>query len=107
MFTGWRVKPKRDDRVIPEDEQEDDGDVKKIAMQILQNKRKSCFTAITMGTRFTNCASRRIQKERAIVGFTVVIAGSAETEWCPEDQQRRRQRPPTGLDQRRIKRRKI
>ena len=48
VFTGWRVKPKRDKRIVPEDEQEDDSDVQEIAMEILQNERKSCLTAISM-----------------------------------------------------------
>ena len=44
------------------------------------------------------------QKEGTIISLTVVITGSAETKRRPENQQCRRQWPPTRLNQGRIKR---
>src|SRR6476660_7780461 len=38
--------PKSTDRVIPEEAQKDDGAIEKVAVQILQDERKLCFSAI-------------------------------------------------------------
>src|SRR5690242_21379880 len=76
-------------------------------MQILENERKTSLAAVPMRMRLTHGACRRIKKERTIVSFAIVITGGTKTQWRPEDQNCRRQRPPLRFDQRRIKRRKV
>src|SRR5712692_9924728 len=98
MCAAFRREPKRSDRVVPENEEKDDGDVKKITMQVLQDEGKTGFAAIAMRVRLAHRASGRIKKESAIVSLAVVVAGGAKTERCPQDQNRRRQRPPFWFD---------
>ena len=83
------VKPKSCERVIPQDDQKNDGDVQKIAMQILQDEWKTRFAAITMRMRFADRSTRRIKKERPVVGLAVVIARRAKTQRSPQNQNRR------------------
>src|SRR5205807_4191522 len=64
--------------VFPEKNNEDDGKVEKIAMQILQDKRKLRFAAILPACGLAHRAARWIGEKRAIVGLAVVIAGHAE-----------------------------
>src|SRR5258707_3171974 len=85
MSAAWRSEPKRSDRVIPENEEKDDGDVKKITMQVLQDEGETGFAAIAMRARLAHRASRRIKKESAIVSLPVVVAGGAKTERCPQN----------------------
>src|SRR5437016_12693264 len=98
MLSACRGKPKRSYRVVPENDQKDDRDIKKIAMEILQDKRKARFANVAIRMRLANGASGRIQKEGAVISFAIVIAGRAKTERRPQNQHRRRQRPPLGLD---------
>lgn len=97
--------------VIPEDDKEDDCRIKKIAMDVLQNKRKSCLATIVAVRAFTDGASRGIEKEGAIVSLAVVIAGHAEAKRKNEDQQCRgepdRQPVMLAVNQRRVEGRKV
>ena len=54
--------------------------------------------------RLTNRAGGRIEEEGSVIGFAVVVAGRPEAEWRPQDQERRRQRPPLGQQQGRVER---
>src|SRR5580693_3888885 len=103
------VEVEGDDGVVPEKQDEHDRQVKKIAVNILQDKRKLRFPLILAIGRFTHSACRRIEKKRAVVSFAVVIARSAKPERSREDEQCRRKFPPMmqRIDQRRIKRGKI
>src|SRR2546428_2553208 len=87
-----RVKPKSRNRVVPENHQEDDGNIEKVAMQILQNKGKPCFASVTSARRLADRTGRRIEKKRAIVSFAIVITRRPKAERRPENQDRRRQR---------------
>src|SRR5437588_11482464 len=98
MLSARRGKPKRSYRVVPEDDQKDDCDIKKIAMEILQNERKARLPTVTMRMRLADRASRWIEKERAVISFAIVIAGGAKPERRPQNQDSRRQRPPLWLD---------
>src|SRR6266446_510176 len=91
-------KPKRADCVVPKYYQKDQSDIKEIAVQVLQDKGELCLAVVPMRMRFANGASRWIKKEGAIVGLTIVIAGSAKPEWRPQNQHGRRERPPARLD---------
>src|SRR6266487_232158 len=104
MFPGCRREPKRADRVVPQDDQENYGNVKKIAMQVLQDEGKAGLAAVTMRARFANGTCGWIEKECPVVGFAIVVTGCPKAERGPEDEDRRRQRPPAWLNQRRIER---
>src|SRR5947208_11733548 len=98
VFSSRRWKPKSSNRVVPENHQKDDGDIKKVAMKVLEDERKTRLAAITMRMRLAHGASRRIKKERAIVSLTVVVTRGTKTERRPQNQNRGRQRPPFRLD---------
>ena len=72
MFTRRRGKPKSRDGVVPENAEKDDGYVKKITVQVLQDERKARFAAVTARVRLADGASRRIKKESAIVSFALL-----------------------------------
>src|SRR4029077_3605440 len=95
--------------VVPEKSKEHEREVEEIPVKILEDKRKSRFALVAAFGRFTDGASGRIEKKRAIVGFAVVVAGCAKTKRSSQDEQRGRELPPMmmGIDKRRIKRRKI
>ena len=80
--------------VIPEKAQEYDGAVKKIAMNVLQDKRESGLAAVIAVRALTHRAGRRIHEECAVIRFTVVIASNAKTERKRQNQQRRGKVPP-------------
>src|ERR1700704_5830610 len=82
-------EPEGSDGVIPEEAQEDDGAIKKIAMEILQDKRKTGFAAIVSMCRLAHGAARRVQEERAIVSLAIVIAGHAEAEGKSQNEEGR------------------
>src|SRR5260370_9897121 len=90
--------------VFPQEKQEQDRQIQKISMYVLQNKRKSRF-ALVVPLPFAHRASRRVQEKRPIVGLAGVIAGSSEAEWPPQYQKRWRKLPPmiTLINQRPIK----
>jgi hypothetical protein len=94
--------------VIPEKTQENDGEIEKITMNILQDEGKRSFATIVFADRrLADGAGRWIEKEGAIVGFAIVIAGGAKTERRAEDEEGGRKLPPTEREKRRIKRREI
>ncbi len=82
-------KPESANSVIPEEAQEYDGAIKKIAMQILQYERELCFPAIIAIRALTHGARRWIQKERAVIGLAIVVTGGAKAEREGQDQHRR------------------
>src|SRR6266481_8361298 len=104
-------KPESDNGVIPEKAKNNNRRVKEIAMNVLQNKREPRFATIVPASAFAHGAGRRVKKKCPIVRLAVVVAGGAEAKRKNQDQQRRRNyvRQPVmvGIDQRRIKRRKI
>ncbi len=95
--------------VMPEKQNEHDCEVEKITVNILQDEGKLRFALVFAVGRFTDCASRRIEKKRTVISFAVVIAGSPKTERPGKDEQRRRKFPPMmqRIDERRIERREV
>jgi|SRR5581483_584759 len=61
--------------VIPEDDEKDDCRIQKIAMDVLQDKRKAGLAAIVAVCTLTHSTGRGIEKERAIVSLAIVVAG--------------------------------
>src|ERR1700722_13305821 len=74
------VEEKAFDRIVPQENQKNNRQVKKIAMHILQNKWKGRFAAIFPIGRFTHGARGRIEKKCAIVSFAVVVTGGAKSQ---------------------------
>src|ERR1700722_3909322 len=64
----FSVPPERVVRVFPQKCEKNDREIERVAMQILQNERKLCFTAVR-AFRLTNGTRRRIGEKRAIVRF--------------------------------------
>ena len=81
-------EPHRLPCVVQQDKNKNDGEVKKEAVNILQNQRKGIFTQICFA-RLAHTAGRRVSPERFIVCAAIVITGESETTWRPQDEQRR------------------
>src|SRR5882762_224505 len=80
------VKIEREKNVLPQEDQEQNREVQKIAMNVLQNEWKSRLTFV-ISFPFAHRASRRILKKRAIVCFSVVIAGRAKAQRPTQNQE--------------------
>jgi len=103
------VEKERADRVKPEETDKENCEIKKIAMDILQDERKSCFAAIVAACRFTYGAGWRIEEKGPVKGLAVVVTSGAKAEGAGKDQERRREWPPVmqGINERRIKGREV
>src|SRR6185312_3388473 len=104
LLIGAR-KPEGAYCVIPKEAQEDDGAIKKIAMQVLQDEREFRFAAIISMRRLAHGAARRIHEERPVISFAIVVAGDAEAQRKSQNQQRRRKMPPAKVEKWGIERR--
>src|SRR5713101_5443925 len=98
------VKKEAADRIMPEKRDEYHRQIKKIAVQVLQDERELGLAEILAPRFFGNRATRRIKKEIA-----VVVARGPEPQRPTQNQQCRRQFPPVvmGINQRRVERREI
>ena len=74
-------------------------------MQILEQKQKPFTTVILRSS--SHHAGRWCQKERPVVGLSVIESGEPKSGWSPEDQKCRRKRPPVVFKQRCLKGREI
>src|ERR1700722_11551007 len=81
------VEEKTFDCVMPQENQENNREVKKIAMHILQNKWKGGFAAIFAVGGLANGTRGGIEKKCPIVSFAVVITGGAKSEGTRQHQQ--------------------
>ena len=89
-LAGRRVcEPHRLPRVVQQDDDEHQGKIEKVSMQVLKNQRKRALASIML-SRLAYSARRRIRPERLIVGPAVVVAGQSKPAGRPEDYQRRR-----------------
>ena len=97
------AKKKRANRVLPKEGEKDDREVEKPAMEVLQDEGKASFAAVAPTASFAYRAGRRIEKERPVIGLSIVVAGGAESERPGQNKKRRRKPPPVvmGVDQRR------
>ena len=103
------IKKESAEGVTPKKDKEDEPYVQKVAMEILQNERKRGLAPIAVLPEFADCARGRIEKKGPVVSLPVVVTGDPESQRENQNQQRWRERPPSmmGIDERRIKRRKI
>src|SRR5437016_6610993 len=70
----WIDKPKRFPHVIGEDQNENESEIEKIAVNVLHNQREGTFAYISL-SRFADGACRRSSPERFIVGVLVKVPG--------------------------------
>src|SRR5271168_1588776 len=95
--------------IVPKKNEEDEANIEKVAMEVLQNKRERGLAAIAVLPALADGASRRIHEKSPVISLAVVVAGDPESQRPNQDQQRRRKRPPAMMwvNERRIKRREI
>src|SRR5205823_4658320 len=66
--------------VTPQKQNEDNCQIQKVAVNILQNERKGGFTFVVAFAAFINSAGRWIEKKSAVVGFAIVVAGGSKSQ---------------------------
>src|SRR5260370_5787652 len=91
------VEEDRGNRVVPEKNDEEKCEIKKVAMDILQDEGKSGFAAIIASLRLTDGTSGRVQEEGTIERFAVIVASGAKPERSCKNQKSRREGPPMML----------
>jgi hypothetical protein len=69
---------------VRQDEDEEQGEIKKIAMNVLNYQRKRILTEISL-TRFAHGTGRRISPECLIVSTAIVVARNTKTRGSPKD----------------------
>src|SRR5436190_19527390 len=95
-----------DPHIVREDEDENDRLINEIAVDVLDDEREFRFALVAVA-RLADRARNRIEEKRAVVCFAVVVTGGAEAEREDEDEECGRKRPPSGVDERRIKGRQV
>ncbi len=87
-------RPEREHHVVGEDQRDHDRGVPEPAVDVLGEQREPRLTGV-LAVRLGDRAGRRREPERPVVGLAVVVAGQPEAEREDQDQQGRRERPPT------------
>src|SRR5688572_6116775 len=67
-----------------EHKQEQQSEVKKVSMNVLQNQWKGTFAPIVLA-RFSDCARRGIGPEGPVVGPAIVVTGETESSRSPQN----------------------
>ena len=80
-------KRERENDIVAENNSKDKSEVKEIAVQILEQKQKPFTTVIPRSS--SHRTGRWCQKERQVVGLSVIESGEPKSGWSPEDQKRR------------------
>ena len=79
------IKPKRFPHVVGKQNEENQREIKKIAMDILQNERKGAFAEIGLA-RFPHGAGWRVGPKSFVICAAVIVAGQTETAGRPQNQ---------------------
>src|SRR5262245_18026018 len=82
---------RRDDRVVAENHDEQQREVEKVSMDVLEDQRKLSLAAIIV-SRLTDRTCRRIRPKCFVVRAAIVITGEPKSARSPKDQKRRRDR---------------
>src|SRR3981081_4680686 len=77
-------KPKRFPNIDTQNDDENECEIKKIAVHVLHDEREGTLTEISFA-RFAHRAGRRIGPERLVVGAAIVITGESETARRPQN----------------------
>ena len=76
-------EPKRAPGIMQEHQNEDESEIKKIPMDILQDERERGFARVP-DPGFTHCTSWRVRPERLVICASVIITGEPEPCWRPK-----------------------
>ena len=122
FFAGQRIgEPHRLERVVGEQDDEDDCDIHEVTMHILDDQREGTFAEKGFA-RFTDGAVDRVSPECFVISAAIIITGETKSARRPQNQERGRKRkevrPETGRavengvrriapDFRRVKRRDV
>src|SRR3954470_77169 len=68
--------------VVSKNDDEQQRNVEKISVYVLQYQRKFSFAAIAM-TRFANSACRWIGPKRFVISAAIVVTSETKSTWCP------------------------
>src|SRR6266568_1510585 len=88
-------KPEPFPNIIGQDQNEDEREIKKIAMHVLHDEWERTFAEISFPW-FAHCARRRVCPKRFVVSAAVVITGEPKSARRPQNQKRRRKQQPRG-----------
>jgi hypothetical protein len=80
------IEKESPERVPPKKDEEDEPYIQKVAMEVLQNKRKCGLTSIAVLPVLADGAGGWIEKKSPVVGFSVVVAGDPESQRPNQDQ---------------------
>jgi hypothetical protein len=64
---------------------QEDGQVQEVAMDILEDERKTLLPLIVPGI-LPHCAGGRVLEEGPVIGFAEVIASRTKSRRCPQDE---------------------
>ncbi len=78
-------KPHRFPRIVRENENEQQREVKEVAVNVLHDERKRIFTEISL-SRLTHRTGGRVRPKRFVISAAVVITGEPETGGRPQNQ---------------------
>ena len=87
------AEPHRFPRVAGEDEDEQQREIKEVAVNVLHDQGKRVFARIAF-SRLADGARRRVGPKRFIIGAPIIVARQAKAGRCPEDQKRGRKQQP-------------
>src|SRR5580658_2211854 len=100
------------DRVLPENDQEDDGNVQREPVQVLEQQEASLPMVAVRGA-LSDGASRGVPRKRSVVGLAVVVTGKPKARGSRQDQHRRCEegKPvsarPANVEERRVEGREV
>ena len=88
VLSGRRIgKPKRLPNVVARIDNENQREIKKIAMDVLHDEREGTFAQIGLA-RLAHRAGRRVGPECLVVGAPIIITGEPKPARRPENQER-------------------
>src|SRR5207302_3972543 len=79
-------------RVAPKKDEEEEPYIQKVAMEVLQNKRKRGLAPVTMLLVLADCTGGWVEKKSPVVSLPIVVASDPEAQRPNQNQQRRRER---------------
>src|SRR5437870_3102337 len=78
------VEPERFPNVVAQDQNENEREIQKIAVNILHDERERALAQISFA-RLADRACRRVGPERFIISATIVVAGQPESSRRPQN----------------------
>jgi hypothetical protein len=85
------LEPERVIGVAAEDEDENEGEIEEVTVDVLQDERQETLAEIA-AAGLAHGAIHRVHPERLIISAAIVVTGETEAGRDPHDQKRRRER---------------